>query len=559
MAFLPNDWNEDEEQGAGGQQQQVQQGGAPGGTLSAGGNSGSEQKKGPASTGFINFQTYLDANKEGVGQAQDQLINTARQGRDQARTQIDTIRDSSIRGVEDAGKDTFGMKDDDPLTKPWQSEARGVYESVNSINPEWSSAVENWRTASQSAQNLGNRQGQASALKQYFDRPGYTSGEFALDSALVSADNDKFADLASETQGLGDVVGDARNAFSSVKQKYQDIWNPDKFEAKPDAGVFNYDQKLVDQAGGESTLGRAEIDQLLGSQSKLQEAIGSGQYGAKATNYLQSYLDKVAPVADEQDYRSDLAQGQGYGDQASGYFDQVGEGGYLGQEDFGKFQQAQSGFSDYLGGGDVNDRADQELQQLEQRFQQTLQQNTQNQINAALGDAGFSVYGVQAFADRANQGLEPQGFALQFHKNQLPKLQAAIQANSWNPEAVQQLQAQFDTISGAIGKYEQNIAQRQAQEQAAFEQMMAESHVLDKPASEAGFSTAGLQPGTVIRNPDGSYVGTVNEWSTPPQDITLEKPGAEFGYNTQGLPPGSVIRDPDGTIIYQAPFDLGLA
>lgn len=456
MAFPLDQQQDEEDKKQSNVLQPTGSGTAGGGVLTAGATSGNSGQKGPASTGFVNFQSYLDANKGTVSQNQDTLVNKVRESRDQAVGDLRSFGQERSSALQEAGKDTFGMKKDDPLSNPWQDEAAQKHSAVQNTRFEgdaWDRATNAWRGVQSDTAKLSDRENRSELLERYLGRPGYTSGQKALDSALLGSDTTKYDQFANETREMGDVAGKERQGFDASREALLQQWNPKQFEERPDFGEFGYSDEVLNTL----TQGLAENKPLtaMGHQGvnaidqAFQDYLAGEDLGAKQRDYAQRTYDQFRPQADEYDYRFDLQGGKdlssGFGD----YMSKVNAGIGLDQAAYGDADQMLKSFQEYLGREDINERSRPELDRLEKNFRDTLAKNDRNLINAGLRSAGYSEDGYNSAiqSNQADQVISPENRVSM--QEQLNKLREAV-GKAWDPEVKAELQGKAQALEGAL-------------------------------------------------------------------------------------------------------------
>lgn len=429
-----------------------------GGGVITGSGSGAKQSKGPASTGFVNFQSYLDANKDQTSKMQDTLVGAVRQGVQGAGAKVDQARQdatTTIKGLDQSGGSPY-----------WRAEAEQKQSTIKQFNPysdNYQKAVGEYDKAYQGVKSATTQGGKSDLLRDYLGKPSYTQGQLALDSALVGSDNTKFNQLASETQSTDQITQKFKDEVGKLQQQTAEKYNPARFEAKPDVAGVGYTPDLFNALAttnkAEGSLSAADLQRARDTLGGLQ-GLAAQNTGPKATEYLSQYLNPMAQEVAQQNYLFDRNAGrtQGKYDAGQQILATQAKGQAYDQQQAQTIEQSLGALQKYLGAGNLDSRAKGELQQYADQLRGAQSKNDQLLINSGLQSSGYDQARVNRVAQANKAGASSSMEDRVSMQRTLDSLQAARQQYGWDPEVSAALDEKINQVNAQLVQANQTSA-----------------------------------------------------------------------------------------------------
>ncbi len=302
MAYL-QDFNDDEEQ-QGGQKTLTADNTVTGPTpANASAGAATPAPKVASGSGFVNFNKYIDANKEASGQMAGEVVAPIQQNIGKERTQRDTTtaavsKAASENTIQDQGILSALQSDPTKVDKEAFKKQTGGYKgpaSAAELTP-YQDLTKIQATNQADVGMLGNAEGLESKLSQTYGKNPYTKGSRVLDTALTSGgqggdilrgvqkDYSSLQPLSDLTSQFDKTLADARRISDDTALKTQQAFQTQLGQTKTKIG--DAQQDLAKDPERQAQLLKDTVGKL---QSNDISTLSEAGLGSDAAEFLKNY------------------------------------------------------------------------------------------------------------------------------------------------------------------------------------------------------------------------------------------------------------------------------
>lgn len=340
MAFLPTSEKDKEEEKAAGAQSSENvlssaSGAVGGGAGTAAPAASSSSANSSGGTGFVNLQSYLDANKEGASRMATGLAGAVQEKADTARGSVDTARSqfdeqakqNRITGADEVMKKIKAGRAAEVDKDRFGRVTSGKYAGPTGLVGE-DQAASAVQKARQARDLTGTSEGRHTLLRDVYGRPTYTKGESRLDQALVAADptsRQQFKDVREKNMGLADYLDKARGYAAETAGKYQSEAEKAQQNVRGAVGLraTEFEQALQQKLADQNRQRQANYDQMTARLSP------GNQKFSGLTGQGDRYADTLSQLEELGVSRDDIqkalkSSGYRYGNNLSGATSELG-------------------------------------------------------------------------------------------------------------------------------------------------------------------------------------------------------------------------------------------